>query len=219
MPLSGVAPGEYVARATVRANNETVTELMRQVQVLAGRASALAAGAVQERVSPAMIAGGDLGQRLIATLQHAPGVPSLSAAAELASAGEWEKVLSVLGPDNDSQRAGVHTLRGLALFALGRTDAAGAAMERAWALDSTSSLTAFFLGWIRSTAGRQADAISAWRAAVSLDRALVPAYLALAQTYVQLSHPELAVQVLEEGLRHVPGSPELGSRLSEIKGR
>ena len=110
-------------------------------------------------------------------------------------------------------------LRGLALFALGRLPEAADAMERASALDPQSPLTPFFLGWIHAGSGRAPDAISAWRKAVAIDPALVSAYLALADTYVKLAHPELAAQALKEGLRANPASSELRTRLEEIERR
>jgi predicted Zn-dependent protease len=65
--------------------------------------------------------------------------------------------------------------------------------------------------------GRDTDAVSAWRAAVALDPALVSAYLALADTFVKMRHPELAAHALHEGLGKVPGSPELRAKLGEVE--
>jgi tetratricopeptide (TPR) repeat protein len=164
-----------------------------------------------------MIAGGALGQRCVAALGS--GDPALGKAAEQAALGNWEKALALLGPADDRQPAKVHALRGLALFAGNDIAAARTSLERAWSDDATSPLLGFFLGWVRRAAGESSRAIPAWRAAVALDPSLVSAYLALAETYVALAHPELAVQVLQEGLRHVPGSPELTMKLSDIQGR
>jgi cytochrome c-type biogenesis protein CcmH/NrfG len=90
-------------------------------------------------------------------------------------------------------------------------------MERAWALDGNSALAAFFVGWARRALGRDTDAISAWRAAVALDPTLVSAYLALADTFVRMRHPELAARALRDGLVRMPGSPELRAKLGEVE--
>jgi VWFA-related protein len=216
MPLSGVESGDYVARATLRSRGETVTEVMRQVRVVPGRAPAVANPA-DEPVTPLMMVNGELGRRFLAAIR-ADGVGRVDAQAlNSADAGAWEKVVAALGPAPEGQPAAAFALRGLALFALGRMEEAGTAMARASSLDERSALTAFFLGWIRSAEGRSADAISAWRHASAADPSLVSAYLALADAYVKLSHPELAAQALRDGLRRNPGSAEIKSRLDEVE--
>ena len=60
------------------------------------------------------------------------------------------------------------------------------------------------------------QAASAWRRAVFLDAALVPAYLALAEAYDRLSQPALAVQALQTGLTTLSDSPELRDRLARL---
>ena len=218
MPLSGVEPGDYVARATLRGNGETVIEVLRQVQVLPGRAPA-AAAPPEERVTPLMIITGELGQRLRSRIRASSNDPAVAKALDEASRGSWDRVLAVLPAAGESYGAAGHAIRGLALFALGRFPEAGEAMERASALDPQTALPPFFLGWIRVFSGREPDAISAWRQAVAIDPALISAYLALAETYVRLAHPELAAQALKEGLRANPASIELRARLEKIERR
>ena len=91
-------------------------------------------------------------------------------------------------------------LRGLARF--GVSDYVGAAteLEAAFAADTDpvrQARTGFFLGWAYAFDGDDRQAASAWRRAVFLDAALVPAHLALADAYVRLSQPALAAQVLQ----------------------
>jgi hypothetical protein len=44
---------------------------------------------------------------------------------------------------------------------------------------------------------------------------MVPAYLALSESYRRSGHPELSTQVLREGLKANPSSVEIQSRLTE----
>ena len=59
-----------------------------------------------------------------------------------------------------------------------------------------NALTAFFLGWAQEGAGDSRAAMSAWRSAAHLDPSLVSAHLALADGYLKVSQPALAVQAL-----------------------
>jgi predicted Zn-dependent protease len=61
------------------------------------------------------------------------------------------------------------------------------------------------------------NAVSAFRNAAVLDPAMVPAHLALADTYLQMQQPALAAQALERGLSAVPGAVELRRLLESIK--
>ena len=45
---------------------------------------------------------------------------------------------------------------------------------------------------------------------------LASGYLALADACVRVSHPELAVQVLHDGLRKMPNASELQERLARL---
>src|SRR5581483_138637 len=66
--------------------------------------------------------------------------------------------------------------------------------------DTASGPAAFFLGWAYYGAGETRQAISAWRRAAFLDPTIVPAHLALADAYVRLAQPALAVQAVLAGL-------------------
>ena len=60
---------------------------------------------------------------------------------------------------------------------------------------------------------------SAWRRAAFLDPTIVPAHLALADAYVRLAQPALAVQAVRAGLAALPQSPELLDKLSRLERR
>ena len=85
-------------------------------------------------------------------------------------------------------------------------------------------------GWIRTgrrrrscsdgrtrSAGDRRQAIGAWRAAAAIDPTMVPAHLALAEAYLQMSERALAVQALRAGLLSLPDSPELLAKLAWIE--
>jgi tetratricopeptide (TPR) repeat protein len=107
-------------------------------------------------------------------------------------------------------------LRGFALFAREDYPNAAAALDRALSADPQNALVAFFLGWAYEGAGEPRAAVSAWRSAAFLDPSLVSAHLALADGYLKLSEPALAIQALKAGLTALPSSPELLTRLGQI---
>ena len=100
-------------------------------------------------------------------------------------------------------------LWGLGAVVAGRGDAA----------ECRAALAAFFLGWAHEGAGNARGALSAWRSAAHLDPTLVSAHLALADGYLRLANPALAVQALKAGLAALPASPELQSRLAQLERR
>ena len=206
MPLTGVEPGEYVARATLRGHGETVTEVMRQVEVLPGRAPAGPAS-LEERVTPLMVVNGELGHRFVARIKETSNDPGVANALDAASRGAWDKVIEALPGADDGHGAAGHALRGLAFFAAARFEDAEQAMGRASALDPQSALASFFLGWIRVASGRRPEAISAWRQAVALDRTLVSAYLALADTVREALAPRTRRAGAQRGSPCEPGVP------------
>jgi len=91
------------------------------------------------------------------------------------------------------------------------------ALREAFAAQSTHAGIAFLLGWAERGNGAMVNAVSAFRNAAVLDPAMVPAHLALADTYLQMQQPALAVQALERGLSAVPGAVELRRLLESIK--
>ncbi|MEI6244000.1 MAG: tetratricopeptide repeat protein [Acidobacteriota bacterium] len=59
--------------------------------------------------------------------------------------------------------------------------------------------------------------MSAFRNAATLDASMISAHLALADTYMTLKQPALAVQALEAGLASQPNAAELKRMLETIK--
>jgi VWFA-related protein len=219
MPLSGIAPGQYLAHAVVTARGEVVAERTRQVEVLEGSAPVAAAGSrtAAHAVSPVVVMRGSLAQGYIGTLrQRAQGTP-FAETARRAAEGRWEEVEADLRRLTDDGGEIASALRGFALFAREDYTGAAAALERAREAGPKNALTAFFLGWTYEGAGDARAAISAWRSAAYLDPSLVSVHLALADGYLRLAEPALAVQALKAGLAAVPSSPELQTRLHQIE--
>jgi VWFA-related protein len=222
LPLDGVPPGEYLAHAVVMARGEIVAERTRQVEVLEGRAPAVAAFEASpfpaaETIAPVEVIKGDLAQTFVSTLmQRANGTTSY-VAARRATEGKWEEVELQLQKLGDDPAFVPQALRGFALFAREDYAGAAAALHRAFDAEPASALTAFFLGWAQEGAGDSSAALSAWRSAAHLDPSLVSAHLALADGYLRLSQPALAVQALKAGLNALPSSPELQARLKQLE--
>ena len=221
LPLDRVQPGQYLAHAVVTARGEVVAERTRQVEVLGGFAPAAAtdaSGDGPEAISPLAVTRGALAQNYIAGLRAGAEGTAAAEAARFAAEGRWEEVELQL-----RRRTGAgdvaDALQGFALFVREDYAGAAAALGRAFAANPKSALTAFFLGWAHEGAGDARAAIGAWRNAAYLDPSLVSAHLALADGYLKLSQPALAVQALKAGLTTLPTSLELLTRLSQIERR
>jgi VWFA-related protein len=189
VPLQGVTPGMYVARARVTVGPDTVTEVVREVEIRPGERPADIDQVVERDFDPADVVNGAFARQYAASLRAA------------APAGAAD------------------ALRGLDRLAARDYPAAIAAFEASLNTPAGNGAAAFFLGWALHGAGDARQAISAWRRAAYTDPTLVPAYLALADTYVRLSQPALAVQALKSGLAALPQSPELLDRLSRLERR
>jgi hypothetical protein len=189
IPLEAVTAGMYVARARVTVGPDTVTEVVREVEVRPGERPTPTDDTADSAFNPADVVNGSLARQYAASLRAA------------ASPGAAE------------------ALRGLDRLAAGDYPAAIAAFEASLASSASNGAAAFFLGWAFHGAGDDRQAISAWRRSAYIDPALVPAHLALAEMYIRLSQPGLAVQVLKAGLAALPQSPELLDRLSRLERR
>jgi VWFA-related protein len=221
MPLASITPGAYLARAVVTARGEIVAERTRQVEILAGRGPAPspadARPSVTGTVAPVEVIKGELARGYIASLRsRAQGTP-LAEAARRVSDGRWEEAELELRRAGDDRGEVAQALRGIALFSRENYKEAAAALRQALAANDKNALTAFLLGWAEEGAGDSRAALSAWRSAAYLDPSLVSVHLALADGYLRLSEPALAVQALKAGLAALPASPELQTRLHQIE--
>ncbi|MGE5358645.1 MAG: VWA domain-containing protein [Bacteroidales bacterium] len=223
LPLQGIAPGQYVVRATVKAGGETVTELSRELQVVPATTRVEPdAPAPAERVPPTEILSGEIGRRLVAALAASTTDRTVVTAAGAASTGNWQKVEEGLRKAVPSPT--ITLLQGLASFAVERYEEAATKIDSVLnaaplADTRTTAMVSFVLGWIHTYRERDLDAITAWRSAIVADATLVPAYLALADAYVKRFEPALALQVLHGGLAAVPRSAEIAKKLRDIEGK
>ena len=194
LPLTNVAPGAYLARVRVMSGSEPIGDLVREVDVIAGRApppppsaAIRASNASPVAIRPAEILGGDFVRAARERLR--------------ASSAPFAR----------------HATRGFDAFAASDFAGAATALAEAMKLDQTNASVAFVLGWAREATDAHRDAISAWRAAAANDPKMVPAHLALADAYLRLSEPALAAQAVRAGLAALPDSPELLAKLAEIE--
>src|SRR5207249_4332770 len=72
--------------------------------------------------------------------------------------------------------AAMRATKGFDLFARGDYGSAAAELGEALKLDQTNAATAFVLGWAYEEAGRHREAIGSWRAAATINPAMVPAH-------------------------------------------
>lgn len=223
LPLDKVEPGHYVAHAIVSARGEVVAERTRQVEVLAGRAvppAADAPPAVSPDVpTPAEMMQAEVGRSYVTSLLQLANGSDAFEAARRASQGRWEQVELELKRVAEPLGFVPQALQGLALFVREDYAGASASLKRAFVAQPDNAPTAFFLGWAYRGAGDVRSAIGAWRSAALLDASMVSAHLALADAYLSLSQPALAMQALSAGLLARPESPELLARLQEIHRR
>ncbi|HJU44216.1 MAG TPA: VWA domain-containing protein [Vicinamibacterales bacterium] len=219
LPLTGTPPGGYIARAVVRARGEVIGERTRQVEILAGVAPALTdhSAPAANTWTPLEIVSGDLAQRYIAWLRgRAAGTPA-AALIEMAAAHRWEQLELALRGAQTADPVIAPALAGLALFVREEYIGAAAALARAANAAPDNALTAFFQGWAHDGAGDWRAALSSWRRAAHLDSSLISAHLALADGYLKIGEPALAVQALRAGLTAQPASVELQGRLQQIE--
>ena len=222
LPLADLPVGRYVAHVDVRRAGETIGQLRRELDVVAGSRS----GSEPEPaavVNVPEILRDQLAAAYLAALGDATLDERVAEALEKARDNDWPGVGALLG--DPAGASGIESdvvelvLRGLARFAARDHAGAAAALEAAFAADTDATRqarTGFFLGWAYAYLGDDRQAANAWRRAVFLDAALVPAHLALADAYVRLAQPALAAQVLQAGLAALPDSPELRDRLSRL---
>jgi len=185
VPLSGVTPGAYVARATVRDGATDVTTVTRQLQIVEGTTPPASAPPAAD---PRVVAQGPIFKR---------------------AQGEWVTADPALA---------AHAVKGFDSFVHGAFADAATELEQAFDRGQKNAATAFVLGWAWQGAGDARKAIGAWRAAAAADPSLVPAHLAIADAYLRLAQPDLAVQALRAGLTAQPDSVELKAKLDKIAG-
>ena len=214
LPLAGIEPGRYVARAIVDVEGRTMVVSEREIEVAARPPRERSADS--SPIDPGEIVRGELARQYVGALRARAGVAD-TGLFDAALQDRWDLVGRGLSERRGAAAAEIDALRGLGQLA--RRDLAGAigSFSASLRANDRDARAAFFLGWAHHLAGAHRDAITSWRNAAYLDPALVPAHLALADAYVQLAQPALALQALRSGLGALPKSPELLNRLSQLE--
>lgn len=196
IPLTTVSAGVYVAHVKATVGTETIGEVSRDVEIKPGRApvmtasiAARAASTDPAHLNPTEILGGDFVKSARQSLRQSMAPPA------------------------------AHATKGFDLFATGDYAAAATELAAFMKIDQTQAAVAFVLGWAREATGAHREAIGAWRAAATIDPKMVPAHLALADAYLRIGEPALAVQAVHAGLAALPDSPELKAKLAELERR
>lgn len=222
VPLTGVTPGAYIVTATVRSSTAVVAERSRRVDVATGTAGAATTEsffAPPPPITAAAIVEGQLGQAYLSAILGAAVGTKWAPVSEDAARGEWERVEATLaGATLTGSDFPAHALLGLARLTRDNFSGAVSALSAARLADEDSALTLFFLGWAQDFGGDTRSALTSWRGAAFLEPTMVSAHLALAEGYVKLKEPALAVQAVRAGLAAVPQSPELRARLQQLEG-
>lgn len=188
VPLASVPAGDYVARAEIRAKGELVADLRRQLTVVVG-----ANPTPVDTARPTAVAPSDAASGIVATALLTEAATSTDAAVRQAAAG-------------------------VTLLKAAKYAEAVAALTSAFdASGSKSAPSAFLLGWAQRGTGNFVAAVSMFRNAAILDPTMIPAHLALADTYLEMKEPALAAQALEAGIAKQPNAAELKRMLEMIK--
>ena len=190
VPLTGVAPGDYVTRAQVRDGTDEVATVTRQLQIVDGAAPPPPPPPPPD---PRDVSHGALFQQ---------------------AKGEWVTADPAIAA-HATKGFDLFARGDFAAAAAELQQAFDAAQEK----NAKSAATAFVLGWAWEGAGDVRKAIGAWRAAAAADPTLVPAHLAIADACLRLGQRDLAAQALRSGLAARPDSVELQTKLEQIAGR
>lgn len=158
-------------------------------------------------------------RRQVTVILGAAPAPAKAAPVEASAAADGSIAITlVTNADQPTASAAVRqAASGVSLLKAGKYAEAVAALRAAFDQDQTNAPISFVLGWSLRGTGANVDAVSAFRNAATIAPAMIPAHLALADTYLLLQQPALAIQALETGLTAVPNSIELKRMLETIK--
>jgi len=189
IPLQGVPPGEYIARARLRDGNDIAGEVSRDVEVIAAPATrAGLATSLVMRLEPHAILESEVGRRARAGADARPAAATAFARGALTfAAGDYPSAVAAWAQTADAA-PGVAPIR-------------------------------FVLGWAHAGAGDRAAAISAWRQAVHIEPTLLSAHLAIVDAFVAQGERALAEQAVRAALAVMPASRELHDRLAQVSRR
>jgi predicted Zn-dependent protease len=218
LSLGRLPPGDYVATATVLADERTVGKVTRHVRI--ERAAAATGGAAAAPTSPPRVsfAAGESGSLVKAfsrqdvlgrdTLEYflgrlrraSPEVandPSASIASAAVLDARFERAITTLVPA-DPKLLSTAFLKGLAFFGTAQLEPAAAQFRAS--LDAAPDFlpAAFYLGACYASGGRDREAVGAWQAALVAEPEARIIYDVLGDAWLRLQDADQAASVLTE---------------------
>ena len=121
-----------------------------------------------------------------------------------AAAARYRSVLAL-----DPANAAALRKLGFALKELGQLQEAASILTRSLEFDSARADAYYFLGEIADAQGNAEAACANWRAAIGLAPDFEPAYLGLCRLLYQDGWLDLALQVVTDGITHIPQSADM----------
>lgn len=139
-------------------------------------------------------------------------------------AGRFEEVLmettadldKITDADTEEEVASLYTVRGNALYGLGRFEEAATAYAKAIELDTFDVQARCNYGSTLYTLGRYVDALNACDAAILTDDTFAPAYINTAHCLAALKHEEEAVYALKQAFTLDPNNYALGRSVADM---
>ena len=215
LPIDILPPGEYVARALVKASGREVSRVSRTFRV----AKAVLTGARTPAFLPSRLDGFDrravlaqdvIGFFLDRLTTKDPRVNSDAVAQ--ARSGQFQALPDTLGSADQNQLS-VAFLSGLAMYARGDFDQASSRFRVALKADSEFFPAAFYLGACYAAVGRNRDAANAWRTSLVTESDAPFIYPLIADALLRARDATGAVAILKEATERWPDNEQLQVRL------
>jgi tetratricopeptide (TPR) repeat protein len=234
MPLGGLPPGQYVARAIVTRGSEKIGQLSRVFHItpasvaarmaVAGKAAAPGVAAVataptsliRSMLPPAAAFERNdlLKSEVLGYFMDVldKGRPALKATTALVRSGKTEGT-GLQALESGDQVAAMF-LRGLELYSKGELDQAATQFAAALRVAPDFAPASFYLGACYAAAGRDKEAATVWqRALVGPDKAALE-YATLADALMRLGDPQQAIASLTEAASKWPEDDQVRRRLA-----
>ena len=187
LPVEALPPGQYVARAIIMRGDQTIGQLSRPLQVAevsAARAPAVLSAMLTSPV-PFQRDGvlrSDVIKYFMDVLDQ--GRPALKVTTAQVRGGRFDGAARQAFDGGDQLAAAF--LRGLELFAKGDLNQSATQFVAALRMEPDFAPASFYLGACYAAAGRDRDAMTAWRRALAGGLKTPVAYAALADAAVRL---------------------------------
>jgi tetratricopeptide (TPR) repeat protein len=228
-------PGEYIARARVRATGETVGEMYRTFTVMPAPKIIAEPTAVETEVKKAAPAPERLTARaanavprfaldqvlaptmVSSYISRAPKAESGSSAIrELVERAKTDSIRNLVVSDALTAEAPVLApfLKGLSLLAQGKVDPAAAAFRSAMRANTDFYPAMVYLGACYAAKGQDKEAAGAWNTALIRERDALPVHVLLADALLRSGRGDLALQALDRARTRWPDDEGLKRRFA-----